>query len=233
MYYNWRKNWTAFYRSFRSWNKIENQKLYKMLSQAGFVFRKKYQECRTDQALPNEILEVLRCSLLSVDRKADGWSVARIITPMPSAASIQQLRMLKNWLVLQMKFCWCWDSTWISRGVDVIGEHRKDNANGLYFTRFGETKEKDFRIIGKIFWNLQNGGCLGCIKTFPGLGASQTDRTRIYSCKLNVMNVWYRLFPYRNFQNRKVHAPWWSPHASYPLFELQEVDVNGKFYRLH
>lgn len=114
--------------------------------------------------------------------------------------------------------------------VDVTDEHRGNSANGLYSRAFGNSKETVVELAGAYLEALQKGGCLGCVKHFPGLGASQTDSHE----DLPIVNLTRKdlfaadLFPYLElFKTAQVHAVMIA-HASYPLFDLQETDVNGK-----
>ncbi len=170
--------------------------------------------------------------LLSLDQEGGLVDrLRRITTPMPAAASIQttedaeKLASITSEVLLMLGF-----NMNFAPVVDVIDEHRTDNANGLYSRAFGKTKETAFEIAEKYFNTLQNGGCLGCVKHFPGLGASQADSHE----NLAIVNLTRAelfatdLFPYRKlFESTHVHAVMVA-NASYPLFDLQETDVDGK-----
>jgi beta-N-acetylhexosaminidase len=179
----------------------------------------------THQVLPLE-------PLLSIDQEGGLVDrLRRIITPMPSAASIQTIEDVEKlakitsevlrMLGFNMNF---------APVVDVIDEHRGSNANGLYSRAFGIDKETATESAGAYLETLQDGGCLGCVKHFPGLGASQTDSHEdLPTVNLTREDLFATdLFPYRKlFKSTQVHAVMVA-HASYPLFDLQETDVNGK-----
>jgi beta-N-acetylhexosaminidase len=170
--------------------------------------------------------------LLSIDQEGGLVDrLRRIITPMPSAASIQtaenaeKLARITNEVLLMLGL-----NMNFAPVVDVVDEHRSDNANGLYSRAFGETKDITFELAGKYLDTLQTGGCLGCIKHFPGLGASRTDSHE----DLPIVNLTRDelfatdLFPYQKlFKSLQIHAVMVA-HAAYPQFDLQETDVNGK-----
>ncbi len=59
--------------------------------------------------------------------------------------------------------------------VDVLDDERKTFANGLYSRAFGNNKNDVVRFAGEYLNVLQENGCLGCVKHFPGLGASEVD----------------------------------------------------------
>ena len=181
----------------------------------------------------NEIREVLPVEpFLSLDQEGGLVDrLRRITTPMPSAASIQTNNEAENlakitgevlrMLGFNMNF---------APVVDVMDEQRGSSANGLYSRAFGSSKGHVADLAGAYLNVLQNGGCLGCIKHFPGLGASQTDsHENLPIVNLNREELFATdLFPYQElFKTADVHAVMVA-HASYPLFDLQETDVNGK-----
>jgi len=170
--------------------------------------------------------------LLSLDQ--EGGTVdrlRRIITPMPSAASIQTTEDVENLAIITNEVLRMLGFNMnFAPVVDVTDEHRGNSANGLYSRAFGNSKETVVELAGAYLEALQKGGCLGCVKHFPGLGASQTDSHE----DLPIVNLTRKdlfaadLFPYLElFKTAQVHAVMIA-HASYPLFDLQETDVNGK-----
>ncbi|MEO6587822.1 MAG: glycoside hydrolase family 3 N-terminal domain-containing protein, partial [Pyrinomonadaceae bacterium] len=151
--------------------------------------------------------------------------------PMPAAASIQTQENAENlakitgevlrMLGFNMNF---------APVVDVIDEQSADyRANGLYSRVFGNSKAT-VELAGAYLNTLQSVGCLGCVKHFPGLGASQTDSHEdLPIVEMDRDALFMRdLIPYRQlFASEEVHAVMVA-HASYPLFDLQETDANGK-----
>lgn len=114
--------------------------------------------------------------------------------------------------------------------VDVVSEEQSNSSNGLYSRAFGNSKEEVLNLAGIYLEKLQDNGCLGCLKHFPGLGASEIDShedlplVRILTEQLFNND----LFPYKNlFQTSKVKAVMVA-HAAYPNTDLQEIDSNGK-----
>jgi beta-N-acetylhexosaminidase len=170
--------------------------------------------------------------LFSVDQEGGLVDrLRRIITPMPSAASMQapedaeRLAKITSEVLLMLGF-----NMNFAPVIDVTDEVRGSSANGLYSRAFGKSKETAFELADAYLAALQNGGCLGCVKHFPGLGASRTDSHE----DLPIVNLTREelfaidLFPYQKlFESQQVQAVMVA-HASYPLFDLQEPDVNGK-----
>lgn len=181
----------------------------------------------------NEIREVLPVEpLLSIDQEGGLVDrLRRILTPMPSGASIETVTDAENLakitaeVLLMLGF-----NMNFAPVVDVVDEQRGNYSNGLYSRAFGKSKESVAELAGAYLNVLQEGGCLGCVKHFPGLGASRSDSHE----ELPTVNLTREemtevdLIPYRKlFKTAGVHAVMVA-HASYPLFDLQETDANGK-----
>lgn len=183
--------------------------------------------------LLKETVEVLPVKpLLSLDEEGGLVDrLRRITTPLPAAASIQlaedaeRLAEITNELLRMLGF-----NMNFAPVVDVIDEERGNTSNGLYSRAFGKTKETATVLAGAYLETLQTGGCLGCIKHFPGLGASRTDSHEELPAVLLDREELFTvdLFPYQSlFASGQVHAVMVA-HAGYPNFDLQETDVNGK-----
>jgi beta-N-acetylhexosaminidase len=114
--------------------------------------------------------------------------------------------------------------------VDVIDESRANSYNGLYSRAFGKSKSEVVEFAKEYLENLQYNGCLGCLKHFPGIGASQTDSHEelpiVYLTGDELFEI--DLFPYRRLLPTKIVHSVMIAHASFPRFDLQETDNNGK-----
>ncbi len=114
--------------------------------------------------------------------------------------------------------------------VDVIDDSRAKFVNGLFSRTFGPSKENVFEFSNVYLETLQKNGCLGSIKHFPGLGATEVDsheelpQEKIEFEEFNAID----LYPYKEFfKRREVHAVMIA-HAAFPNLDLQERDRNGK-----
>lgn len=114
--------------------------------------------------------------------------------------------------------------------ADVIDASRKASNNGLYSRAFGNSKKEAAEFACAYLESLQKNGCLGCLKHFPGLGASKVDSHEelplvdIEEAELFEVD----LLPYRKiFKTSEVNAVMVA-HASFPRIALQETDQNGK-----
>jgi beta-N-acetylhexosaminidase len=114
--------------------------------------------------------------------------------------------------------------------VDVINDERAKFVNGLYSRTFGKSKEEVFEFAKVYLETLQKNGCLGSIKHFPGLGATEVDSHEELPC-VNIKNEEFQtldLYPYKEFfKGSEVHAVMIA-HTAFPNLDLQETDRNGK-----
>ncbi len=113
--------------------------------------------------------------------------------------------------------------------VDVITPSREDAGNGLYSRGFGHDSDEVTALAGAFLAVLQEHGIIGCLKHFPGLGASRTDshedlpRIDIGDDELRSTD----LDPYRKLFAGNVEMVMVA-HAAYPNSHLQEKDQNGR-----
>ena len=170
--------------------------------------------------------------ILSVDQEGGLVDrLRRISAPMPAPSSLKILKETKflaeitaeilRILGFNMNF---------APVVDVIDESRRKSFNGLYSRSFGNSKAEVIEHAVEYLENLQEGGCLGCLKHFPGLGASEVDSHEelpiVYLTREDLFDV--DLLPYRRLiPSGAVHSVMVA-HAGFPRFDLQETDENGK-----
>ena len=151
----------------------------------------------------------------------------RIIEPMPAVSSLKNLAQAEKLaeitaevlriLGFNMNF---------APVVDVSDESRRRFINGLNSRTFGNSKE-DAANFGKIYLEtLQKKGVLGCLKHFPGIGASEVDsHEELPFVNLSQTELFETdLFPYRQIKPQAVMIA----HAAFPKTDLQERDQNGK-----
>jgi len=154
----------------------------------------------------------------------------RIITPMPAASlfidsdTVGRFGSLVAEIVRVLGF-----NMDFAPVVDVIDEKRESVKNGLFSRAFGRNAEQAAEFTGAFLEKLQEGGCLGCIKHFPGLGASTVDsheelpQVPIDEDEFDAVDV----LPYRRlFERNLVHSVMVA-HAAYPNTGLQEQVQNG------
>jgi beta-N-acetylhexosaminidase len=114
--------------------------------------------------------------------------------------------------------------------VDALDEERSKHTNGLFSRTFGNSKEEVAVLASEFLQVLQSGGIVGCIKHFPGLGASQVDSHE----ELPIVDVdeyllsHVDLFPYRELIARGNVNSVMIAHAAFPKHPLQEQDENGR-----
>ncbi len=114
--------------------------------------------------------------------------------------------------------------------VDVINEQRSAFSNGLHSRAFGTSPLDVVEFAGEFLKVLEANGCVGCVKHFPGLGASEVDSheelpsVSIPADELESVDI----FPYKQlFETGEVEVVMVA-HAVYPNHHLQEADQNGR-----
>lgn len=114
--------------------------------------------------------------------------------------------------------------------VDVSSANRPSGSNGLYSRTFGNSPDETIEFADAFLTSMQEAGCVGCLKHFPGLGAAKVDSHE----ELPVVDVdddelsSVDLEPFRRLIASNTVAAVMVAHAAYPQCHLQETDQNGK-----
>lgn len=201
------------------------------------LFSRNIKAARQTRELLNNLREVLPVEpFISLDQEGGLVDrLRRIITPMPSAQVFTEsgnLQLVEKMaeitaeairiLGFNMNF---------SPVVDVTGAERNKFVNGLYSRGFGKSKEDVVRLASQYLETLQDKGCIGTIKHFPGYGATETDsHEQLPTVNLSKEQLFETdLFPYFElFKFSQIYAVMVG-HAAYPLIDLQEKDAHGRF----
>lgn len=212
----------------------ETKELLREYSPGGVcLFARNIHEAAQTRQLIENTREILPIEpLLSLDQEGGLVDrLRRIIEPMPAPSTLKTPADAKimaeitaeavRILGFNMNF---------APVVDVISELRANSYNGLYSRAFGKSKSEVVEYAQGYLESLQDNGCLGCLKHFPGLGASQVDsheeQPNVYLTREELFEI--DLLPYRRlFPSERVYAVMVA-HASFPRFDLQETDKNGK-----
>lgn len=197
------------------------------------LFARNIRSSEQVRKLLNEIHQVSEVKpLISIDEEGGLVDrLRRISTPLPAAASVQTVEEAENMAQITAEILRILGfSMNFAPVVDVIDEQREKSSNGLYSRAYGKSREQSLELVYAYLNALQNGGCLGCVKHFPGLGASEMDSHE----DLPLVNLTREelfatdLFVYRElFKISQVHAVMVA-HAAYPMLDLQETDADGK-----
>ena len=114
--------------------------------------------------------------------------------------------------------------------VDVVDSARERFSNGLHSRAFGRSKEEATEFAAAFINSMQSTGCLGCVKHFPGLGASEVDShkelpsVRVSEDEFSGTDM----FPYKELLAGDTVRSVMVAHAAFPNIGLQEEDQNGK-----
>lgn len=155
----------------------------------------------------------------------------RLMAPMPSASTIKtpaEARFLGE--VVADALLMLGINMDLAPVVDVVTASRGQYSNGLTSRIFGSNPKETTELAREFLEALQGNGVVGCLKHFPGLGASQVDSHE----ELPVVDIpeeEFRstdLFPYLELlATGNVHAVMVA-HAAFQAASLQETGQNGK-----
>lgn len=190
-----------------------------------------------ERAQTRKLLDDLRdyllpTTLFSIDQEGGLVDrLRRVMTPMPAADkihSVEDARELGRIIAetlrifgLNMNF---------APVVDVMDEDRAKLSNGLQSRAFGRSKEVATELANAFLTAMQEGGIVGCLKHFPGLGAAAVDSHR----ELPLVPVEERefrstdLYPYTALLSTGSVGSVMIAHAAFPNLGLQERDQSGK-----
>lgn len=186
------------------------------------------------------LLDTLRAELpfepfLSLDQEGGLVDrLRRIVTPMPSVQEISaagrvedasRLAELTAEVVRILGF-----NMNFAPVVDITDKSRQDFVMNTQCRTFGCSLEEVDEFSGAYLKTLQDGGCLGCLKHFPGIGAVEFDpHNELPTVNLDRKQLFgLDIKPYvKHFAAENVYAIM-TGHTTFPPFDLQEADSNGK-----
>jgi len=155
----------------------------------------------------------------------------RIVTPMPAASKIRTTEEARRSAALIAKLVRTLGFNMdFAPVVDVVDAVRSAAQNGLYSRTFGNSEAEVIELAGAFLSELELNGCIGCLKHFPGLGASRVDSHE----ELPVVAITQAEFasvdlaPYRALLPAARVPFVMSAHAAFPRSDLQEVGQDGK-----
>jgi beta-N-acetylhexosaminidase len=212
----------------------ETHELLDEISPGGIcLFARNIREPEQTRTLLDNVRELLPFEpLLSVDQEGGLVDrLRRITTPMPAASKLRdeedarELAAIIGEALSTLGF-----NMDFAPVVDVIDDRRSKFTNGLFSREFGRSADEVVALAGAFLQKLQAAGCIGCLKHFPGLGASTVDSHE----ELPLVDIdesefdRIDLHPYRALlASGGVHAVMVA-HAAYPGLKLQEKDKSGK-----
>ncbi|MBA3769440.1 MAG: beta-N-acetylhexosaminidase [Blastocatellia bacterium] len=155
----------------------------------------------------------------------------RIVGPMPAANKIRSKAEARRLaLIIAASLRTLGFNMNFAPVVDVIDAKRAEASNGLYSRGFGDSAAETAEMAGEFLREMQDEGIIGCLKHFPGLGASRVDSHE----ELPIIDVddaelaTVDLLPYRSILASGSARMVMTAHALFPLSRMQERDENGK-----
>ena len=197
------------------------------------LFTRNIREVKQTRKLLSDIREISAVEpLISVDQ--EGGLVDRfrkIIEPMPAASSLRNANDAKTLAKISAEVLAILGfNINFAPVVDVLNEERSKAQNGLQSRGLGKSKEEVVEYSTKYLETLQSNGILGCIKHFPGLGASKIDAHEDLPSVNLSEDEFYSVdqFPYSELFKTKLVKCVMVAHTAFPNLDLQETDSNGK-----
>ncbi len=212
----------------------QTQKLLKDIQPGGVcLFARNIREAGQTRDLLDSITKTLPIQpFLSLDQEGGLVDrLRRILTPMPASGKFTKSEDVKKFAEIVAEAVRILGfNVDFAPVVDVIDGSRSRFSNGLHSRAFGRSADETAELAGAFLNALQENGCLGCIKHFPGLGASEVDSHEelpIVELEINELNS-IDLHPYKQLLKTDEVAAVMIAHAAYPKLDLQETDQNGK-----
>ena len=155
------------------------ERLLREISPGGIcLFARNIREPAQTRELNERIIEILPVMpLISIDQEGGLVDrLRRIITPMPSPEKLKNIEdvALMGSIIAEVLGLLGFNMNF-APVLDIIDEKRLRFVNGLQSRSFGANAEDVIERAGAFLTSLQAGGCIGCIKHFPGLGAAEVD----------------------------------------------------------
>jgi beta-N-acetylhexosaminidase len=197
------------------------------------LFARNIREARQTRKLLDDVSDLLPVKpFLSLDQEGGLVDrLRRVVEPMPAAnllkntPEVERLAKITAEIVRILGF-----NMNFAPVVDVVDEHRETFHNGLFSRTFGTSKEEVFSFSKAYLEIMQKTGCFGCIKHFPGLGATKVDsHEELPGVNIEIEEFTaFDLYPYREFFKTEIVRAVMIAHAAFPNLDLQETDQNGK-----
>lgn len=192
------------------------------------LFARNIKTAQQTRNLLEECREILDFEpLLTLDQEGGLVDrLRRVITPMPAPKNLKSVEQFEKLAAITAEVIRILGFNMnYAPVIDVIDEERANFVNGLHARNFGNSKEDVVKFAIPYLETLRGGGVLGCLKHFPGLGASKVDsHDKLPVIRLSREELFDNdLFPYLEFlKNTEVYSVMIG-HAVYPAFEK-----NGK-----
>lgn len=192
------------------------------------LFARNIKTARQTRNLLDECREILDFEpFLTLDQEGGLVDrLRRVITPMPAPKNLKTVEQFEKLAVITAEVIRTLGFNMnYAPVVDVIDEERAKLVNGLYARNFGDSKEDVVKFAIPYLKILRSGGVLGCLKHFPGLGASRVDsHDKLPFIRLSRDEMFETdLFPYLEFLRETEVFCVMIGHAVYTAFE-----ENGK-----
>lgn len=197
------------------------------------LFSRNIREARQTRELLDDLRELSPIPpFLSIDQEGGLVDrLRRIMTPMPAANKLRNVAgVSKISAIIAETLRMLGFNMDFAPVVDVVNDERARYSNGLFSRAYGSSREEVVELAGRFLEILQKNDIIGCLKHFPGLGASSVDSHE----ELPEVNISQDEFfsddivPYRELMRTGTVKAIMAAHAAFPNVNLQETGQNGK-----
>lgn len=196
------------------------------------LFARNIKTARQTRNLLDECREILDFEpLLTLDQEGGLVDrLRRVITPMPAPKNLKTVEQFEKLAAITAEVIRTLGFNMnYAPVIDVIDAERAKLVNGLHARNFGNSKEDVVKFAIPYLETLRSGGVLGCLKHFPGLGASKVDsHDKLPVIRLSRDELFETdLFPYLEFFRQTEVYSVMIGHAVYPAFEENRENEDG------
>lgn len=198
------------------------------------LFTRNIKNAEQVRALNDDITSFLSLKpMISIDQEGGLVDrLRRIITPMPAPALFNNAEEVREYAGLNGEILRILGfNTNFAPVVDVINEDRGKVQNGLQTRNFGSNADELIELAGTFLDEIQSKGIIGCLKHFPGLGASTIDsHNSLPEVQIDASEFYdIDLKPYRSLLATGNVLSIMVAHAAFPLLDRQEIDQDGRY----
>ena len=197
------------------------------------LFSRNIRDARQTRDLNDRLRKALDLEpIISLDQEGGLVDrLRRVIEPMPAASEFRDASDVESFAsIIAEAVRMLGFNMDLAPVVDVAGGERDGLNNGLASRIYGSGPGETADLAAVFLNSLRSGGCLGCIKHFPGLGAAQVDShdelpvVEISESELRTVD----LEPYRRLLAETEVDAVMIGHAAYTDLSLQERDADGR-----
>lgn len=197
------------------------------------LFARNIRSAEQTRNLTDSLRELLGDNLLiSIDQEGGLVDrLRRILEPMPAAGSIKSAEQAtRHGQLIGRALRLLGINVDFAPVVDVIDNERSSASNGLYSRNFGTSAQETTDLAKAFLAGLEVNGIIGCLKHFPGLGASRIDSHEdLPVVDIDLQTLFRKdLYPYTQLLGSGHRFMIMTAHCAYPKAGLKPDNPEGE-----